>query len=393
MKKLIFILMFLPLFLMGQVHVPGGGSGESVTHYEVGDNIGVGLNTLTLSNTTTAKNTALGYNALPNIGNYSQNVAIGYNAGASVTGADGNVFIGYEAYGTGSTSTNNNVIIGYQAGYSGGMNNSIAIGYLAGYEETGNNTINIGNEAGRYGYACSYNVYIGDGAGSGTGGTHNSSNYNIGIGTRALEDVGTAAINNTAVGVAALSDLSTTDNNVALGYYAGRTCIGTGNVFIGYYAGEDVGNVSNKLYIANTDDTTPLIYGEFDNDLVTINGNLGVTGTSPGTHWTGITCETSTADGEWVYINTSGEFDETDADLAATAEGTIGVRISATVVQYGGIYVTTGLTANSKYFLSLTEGEITVTEPTTPDISLFVGTSISTTQLVLSIERRGSIIP
>jgi len=33
---------------------------------------------------------------------------------------------------------------------------------------------------------------------------------------------------------------------------------------------------SNKLYIDNSSTLTPLIYGEFDNDLVTINGDLGI---------------------------------------------------------------------------------------------------------------------
>jgi hypothetical protein len=35
---------------------------------------------------------------------------------------------------------------------------------------------------------------------------------------------------------------------------------------------------SNKLYIENSDSTSPLIYGEFDNDLVVINGTLSGTG-------------------------------------------------------------------------------------------------------------------
>ena len=44
-------------------------------------------------------------------------------------------------------------------------------------------------------------------------------------------------------------------------------------MFIGNEAGTNASG-SNKLYIENTNDAEPLIYGEFDNDLVKINGSL-----------------------------------------------------------------------------------------------------------------------
>ncbi|MEO1654284.1 MAG: T9SS type A sorting domain-containing protein, partial [Bacteroidota bacterium] len=62
--------------------------------------------------------------------------------------------------------------------------------------------------------------------------------------------------------------------------YVGRTAglnntAGSGNIFLGYRSGEnELG--SNKLYIANTQTEAPLIYGEFDNEVVGINGSLGV---------------------------------------------------------------------------------------------------------------------
>ncbi|MEL6661258.1 MAG: tail fiber domain-containing protein, partial [Bacteroidota bacterium] len=46
-----------------------------------------------------------------------------------------------------------------------------------------------------------------------------------------------------------------------------------GNVIIGSYAG-GTSNVSQTLFIDNTDTNTPLIYGEFDNKLLTVNGTL-----------------------------------------------------------------------------------------------------------------------
>ena len=70
------------------------------------------------------------------------------------------------------------------------------------------------------------------------------------------------------------------DNNVSVGAYSGGfsgTSNGSYNVFLGYYAGfTETG--SNKLYIENSNSSSPLIYGEFNNDLVRINGNFQATG-------------------------------------------------------------------------------------------------------------------
>jgi hypothetical protein len=64
--------------------------------------------------------------------------------------------------------------------------------------------------------------------------------------------------------------------NTALGYEAGyKNTNGTGNVFLGSLAGfNETG--SNKLYIDNTDTVAPLIYGDFNTNIININGNLGI---------------------------------------------------------------------------------------------------------------------
>ena len=65
-----------------------------------------------------------------------------------------------------------------------------------------------------------------------------------------------------------------------MGYQAGKnTNPGWVNVFIGYKAGYNESG-SDTLYIANSDTTSPLIYGHFGNGTVTINGDLTVTGTT-----------------------------------------------------------------------------------------------------------------
>jgi len=65
-----------------------------------------------------------------------------------------------------------------------------------------------------------------------------------------------------------------------VGEFAGSNNHGWYNVFIGWNAAASDVEASNRLYIANSDTPTPLIYGEFDNNLLRINGSLGV-GTTP----------------------------------------------------------------------------------------------------------------
>jgi len=55
---------------------------------------------------------------------------------------------------------------------------------------------------------------------------------------------------------------------VLLGYQSGYSIAnGSNNIFLGYQAGYNETG-SNKLYIENSDSSTPLIYGEFDNKVV-----------------------------------------------------------------------------------------------------------------------------
>ena len=54
----------------------------------------------------------------------------------------------------------------------------------------------------------------------------------------------------------------------------------SGSVFLGYKAGFNE-TTNNRLYIENSDSSTPLIYGEFGNDIFAVNGSLGVGTVSP----------------------------------------------------------------------------------------------------------------
>jgi hypothetical protein len=77
------------------------------------------------------------------------------------------------------------------------------------------------------------------------------------------------------------------DQNTFLGVAAGLASTGSNNVFLGFCAGyNEIG--SNKLYIGVDNGCVglpgplPLIYGEFDNQKLTINGNLEVIGPDNG---------------------------------------------------------------------------------------------------------------
>lgn len=108
---------------------------------------------------------------------------------------------------------------------------------------------------------------------SNTTGSSNSS-----IGDYSLYD-NTTGMRNTALGAISLRKNVSGSENVAIGYQSGFSALGSGNVFIGSKAGfNETG--SNTLYIDNSNTSTPLIYGDFTTDDVTINGDLTATGNS-----------------------------------------------------------------------------------------------------------------
>ena len=128
----------------------------------------------------------------------------------------------------------------------------------------------------------------------------NTSGYrNTAVGRRVLSD-NTSGSENTAMGFHALYSNTAGYYNVGIGAYAGlfneegsrNTFIGfragqgelsqnkSGNVFIGYEAGfNELGN--EKLYIENSNSSTPLIGGDFSSDEIYLNGDVGIGTMSP----------------------------------------------------------------------------------------------------------------
>jgi hypothetical protein len=227
---------------------------------------------------------------LPSITTGDYNTMYGVGAGYGLTSGGDNVFIGYQS-GYSNTTGGYNIFIGEYAGYSNttiGMNvfigyssgedntygyQNVFVGYNSGRNNTtgGQNTL-LGFEAGSYNNTGNYNTFIGNYAGY----KNTSGENNIIVGNITGYNT-TTGYKNVFLGNAAGYLNTTGYHNVSLGHEAGRSVTtGNSNVFLGYQAGYGETG-SNKLYIENSNSTTPLIYGDFDADTVHINGSFSVT--------------------------------------------------------------------------------------------------------------------
>jgi hypothetical protein len=226
------------------------GATNSFLGYQAGNSNSTGISNVFVGN-------RAGYSSLT--GNY--NVLMGDSAGYSNTSGSSNVYIGNRA-GEKSTNSPNNVFLGFKAGqnhYPEINGGNVYIGYLAGWHDsTGTGNVFLGPRAGDYNKTGYSNVFISNGAG-----LNNSSGYS-----------------NVFVGDQAGGKNTTGYENVVLGRGAGyNNQTGNRNVFIGHYAGLGE-SLSNRLYIDNNgnDKNNALIYGEFDNKILQVNGNLNVNG-------------------------------------------------------------------------------------------------------------------
>lgn len=185
------------------------------------------------------------------------------------------LFIGVNAGSNDDGTDNDNVGIGnYALNRNTTGENNVAIGAYSLYVNTeGKRNTAIGRDALRINSTGNYNTAIGNSALR----DNSIGNYNTAIGRLALR-LNTGA-DNTAIGSLALGHTTTGEKNVAIGKDAGLSNItGSGNIYIGNETGWTNGlSESNKLYIDNTQTGSPLIYGQFDTNLIRINGTLDVT--------------------------------------------------------------------------------------------------------------------
>lgn len=234
-------LLFLGLF--GFFSAFSGLKAQTVTTA----NITIVGNDSAVTPTVESRNTYVGYQAgktSSTVNPYLQNTFIGCQSGKSITTGSSNTFLGYYSGQAATTSTYNTYL-----GNSSGSNN------------TGNYNTAVGN----YSLQSGGNYVTAVGASAGNG---NSGNNNVFLGY-----------------LSGASSTTVANENVLIGYRAGAapvvggTPTGSGNVLIGNNVGYNMG-LSNKLFIDNSSTSTPLIWGDFANDQVKLNGKTGIGGVS-----------------------------------------------------------------------------------------------------------------
>ena len=175
------------------------------------------------------------------------------------------LYVGKEAGQMVDTFERMNTIIGGLAGrmnYTGRRNSFL--GFKAGYSNiSGEENCFFGYQAGRDNQTGNRNSFFGSFAGS----------KNI------------DGPENSFFGRSAGSKNKNGSNNSYFGRAAGNNIDGNKNVCLGDDSGPlnlATANLSYRLFIDVHKSNTPLIYGEFDNNIVAINGDLGVDDNSPG---------------------------------------------------------------------------------------------------------------
>ena len=185
----------------------------------------------------------------------SSSVYYGREAGKVCTSSSYyNTFVGHTA-GKANVDGRDNCFLGFRAGEvnTSGSYNSFIGSWAGKYCTTGSNNICIGQNTGGVITTGSSNTFVGHGVGNATTGEYN-----------------------TAVGRGAGSGGAAASNNTAIGYLAGASSSGSSNVFLGKSAGQGLTG-SEQLFIDNSSDTTPLIWGDFAADNLVFNGKVGIT--------------------------------------------------------------------------------------------------------------------
>ena len=226
------------------------------------NNIIFGRNTM-VANTNGSNNIAVGSNALFTNRIGTDNIAIGINALNINDEGSHNVAIGSYALSKNKVST---------AGSLGGQGfQNVAIGSWSLQNAISNSNVAIGAQVLQNLTTGSQNTGLGEHSMRAlvTGGG------NVSVGYMSMIDATSAVSKNVAVGVRSGQKINGSGNTF-LGFESGSNNVGSGNVFIGYTSGiaSPYTNVNNRLIIDNTGGTSPLIFGEFDNKKLTINGDL-----------------------------------------------------------------------------------------------------------------------
>jgi len=244
-----------------------------------------------------------------NNGTYS--TFYGTKAGQDATGAEFSTYFGYGA-GQNAPAAGQSVGVGYNAGKNPGGYAGTFVGYSAGANGGGTSAVGLGYTA-----LASAGVIS-----KGTG--------NVAIGTHAAEAVNTLD-ETIAIGYHTANQSGDITHSVIIGGHAGPGLNGTStnSIFLGAYSGM---NRNSTLWIdgesTGINTIAPLIYGEFDNDILTVNGKLGVGTSSPYAKLSvhGVTGQTYT---NTLFAVASSTPTATTTHFAVLANGNVGIGTSS----------------------------------------------------------------
>ncbi|MDF1697267.1 MAG: tail fiber domain-containing protein [Saprospiraceae bacterium] len=254
---------------MREIYI-GNGAGEFVG----GSSESIGIGYQTMSNSSGFRNIGIGMDALKFTTKWD-NIAIGKNAMLNSQIGISNIAIGSYSLESDLVSWFNIGIGQYALRNLGGTgqesNNNVAVGYSSQSENlTGKRNVSVGGQSLSQGIDVTDNVAIGYNAlNEGLG------DQNVAVGVKALKKADLAN-NSVAIGYEAGFNDTLASNSVLIGYQAGRGSnkhAKSGNVFIGYQAGYNE-LASNKLYIDNSNTSSPLIEGNFLTNVLEINGAM-----------------------------------------------------------------------------------------------------------------------
>jgi hypothetical protein len=199
--------------------------------------------------TTSSYNTVIGVDALSDVDGAGSTTAVGfgamkYSSADNATGigqyalsgatGDKNAALGNSA-GAIAKGSANSVMVGYQAGLRPTGNHNVWMGYRAGYgvvDQGAQNNVGIGKEAMLNVTTGQENVAVGDQAGYAI----TTANYSVGIGTDALRGV-TTGVGNIGIGRYAGAGGGTDSYSISIGSSAGQDATSTNAISIGQNAG------------------------------------------------------------------------------------------------------------------------------------------------------------
>jgi hypothetical protein len=221
------------------------------------------------------ENTAVGAAALSANKNGSDNTAIGADALSSNISGGRNTGNGSSALRSNSTGDGNTAV-----GFESLLLNSVGL-----YNTAVGDRAMIGNDEGDYNSAFGHDALRENLTGSSNTVVgalalrNNNGSDNTVSGFQAMFSNLTGEYN-VVVGSDAFYSATGASNTVALGYKAGYASNGGGNIFIGYRAGYNE-NTGHNLYIHNDSTSSPLIYGDFLDRELNINGKQGINKKEP----------------------------------------------------------------------------------------------------------------